>query len=88
MRTKSVTKPQTAEAEPQARDEAAAQIPELTWVIAALLESLILLGGLAWAISAPGEMPLSLRITLVVALAVLTAAGFALAVASRFRPRE
>jgi len=84
-----MTGPQPTKAETGAQEEASQiQVRDLTWVVATLIESLILLGGLAWAISAPDGTPLTPRILLVVAVAVLGAAGFALALAARFRPRD
>jgi hypothetical protein len=78
---------QKTEPEPEARSEARLDARQMTWVTAALLESLVLAGGLYWIMSAPHGTPLLPRILLVVGLAVLGSAGFALAAARRLRPR-
>ncbi len=56
-------------------------VGQTTLVLAAAVEVLILLGGLAWAIGPYTSPPLAVRITVAVALAVLGAAAFVLAAA-------
>ena len=65
----------------------AAQTRLLLWACAGLLETLCLLGGMYWIMSADDPRPLALRVTLVAALAV--AMGFTTALAYlRLGPRS
>ena len=61
-------------------------IIDTTIVVASLLEMIVILGGLVWAVSAPSSGAMAVRISLVVGVAVISAAAFAFAVARR--PRE
>lgn len=67
------------------RDEqAVTSMSELYWMMAALLESLVLVGGTLWILNGSATMPLALRIALVAVAAVLGGVGFVLA-AGRFK---
>ena len=52
-------------------DTSAAQARTLLWACAGLLETLCLLGGMFWIMSADDPRPLTLRVSLVAALAVV-----------------
>ena len=54
-------------------------------VAAALLETLALLGGLYWAATSDAAVSMAVRISVVVAVAVLGGAGVALAVVKRIK---
>ncbi len=61
-------------------------IIDTTIVVASLLETIVILGGLVWAVTAANSSAVAARIFIVVAVAVISAAAFAFAVARR--PRE
>ena len=54
-----------------AKEPSPAQTRLLLWACAGLLETLCLLGGMYWIMSADDPRPLALRVTLVAALAAL-----------------
>jgi hypothetical protein len=58
-----------------AKETSAAQARMLLWASAGLLETLCLLGGIYWIMSANDPRPLALRVSLVAALAVLCGIG-------------
>ena len=60
-------------------------IIDTTIVVAALIEMLVILGGLMWAVAAPNTTAMSMRIVLVAGLAIISGAAFAFVVA--LRPR-
>jgi hypothetical protein len=71
------------------RAEASGQVSGIHSIVvgAALLETLMLLGGLYWAATASPGVSVGVRVTVVVALAVAGAAVFALAAVRAARPR-
>lgn len=80
----------TARCRTTARDQAGAEEsanPARAVMVAALMEMLVLLGGLYWVVAA-GRIDLSVRLTLVVASALLAGALLAGAVAWACRPAE
>ena len=60
-------------------------VMDTTIVVASLLEVLVILGGLMWAVAAPNSGAMFTRILLVVGAAVISGAAFAISVARRPR---
>ncbi len=76
------------ESQPDVPEATPAVTADTTIVVAALLETLILLGGLYWAVTADVGISMPVRILLVALAAVLCAAGVVLAVVKRSRPNH
>ncbi len=78
-----MTQCHSTETEMQNREATGLQAQDRIWVLAVLVETLVLLGGLLWVFDAPQGLPLTTRIVVVTALAVLGSSGFVYAAAHR-----
>jgi hypothetical protein len=69
-------------------DAAQARSMDIAWSIAALIETVVLVGGLYWIMSGDSTTSLWQRVLTVSVVAALSAAGVALLLAKRSKPND